>query len=411
MDQRKSLYWFNLGNAFVQKSTPDAEELAKGAFEKALSLSPEDGELLVNYGLLTRNRDMLRKGSKRSSRGRTALAQLLFEEGNLEQAVEEFAAAVSLNPESVELNFQQELARWHLWQKRHVGIVSEQEGEKEFTRVFAEVLGRRNNAWQRWGFLAKGSVAAAALGRKKWAEPLKTALKHELAGLKNVFASDKVKAIRAKEADPSWQAKFAVDCLQTWAAPAVVQSPATAGGTRSSTVGTAGALFPDQCAYTVVWATSWQRVLLRIEDGALDAVLGTGGGGSVGSQSSVTLDRRGGDLSSVETEKNDYRHITENFGVAVEGSGLGGACVYAWLLKRECVTVDVLCDAMGDAGDLFYCKRGGQGGGESEHGKNSTGDLVNGVGGGSFRATVDVIMRICCFVVIFCWRSTTVIST
>ena len=162
MDQRKSLYWFNLGNAFVQKSTPDAEELAKGAFEKALSLSPEDGELLVNYGLLTRNRDMLRKGSKRSSRGRTALAQLLFEEGNLEQAVEEFAAAVSLNPESVELNFQQELARWHLWQKRHVGIVSEQEGEKEFTRVFAEVLGRRNNAWQRWGFLAKGSVAAAA---------------------------------------------------------------------------------------------------------------------------------------------------------------------------------------------------------------------------------------------------------
>ncbi|CAD7968172.1 unnamed protein product [Amoebophrya sp. A25] len=174
--------------------------------------------------------------------------------------------------------------------------------------------------------------------------------------------AQKIDFIRGQESDPDWQAKFALDCVDRMGQATPKRNAnkdpkslsasrkladereldtiddedevasddqdgkaATASAPVPSATPSSFELFPSTCGYGVIWATSWQRVHMRLEDGVLG-------------------------------EETDYRHITENWGVVVVGAGNGGGCAFAWLRKRECLAVDTLCDVFKHSGDIFFCR-------------------------------------------------------
>jgi Tfp pilus assembly protein PilF len=87
---------FNLGNAWLKSNAENSHVAATSSFERALQLAPNDKEINLNMGILTRDKKFLKKaGNKKAAK--FLLAQVSEGEGDLRAALRYFAEAADLD--------------------------------------------------------------------------------------------------------------------------------------------------------------------------------------------------------------------------------------------------------------------------------------------------------------------------
>mmetsp|Transcript_4134 Transcript_4134/g.10086 ORF Transcript_4134/g.10086 Transcript_4134/m.10086 type:complete len:891 (+) Transcript_4134:401-3073(+) len=384
-------YWYNLGTCLL-KIGPQAQHQGVSSLERAHQLAPQDEGILANLGVATANKELLAK--TKSARGQQAYAQLLWQDGDFEEAVRAFETAKMFDVNDADIAFQLALARYQARGedavprecRGRVGISGgggtparsgpstsdsqddqADEGEVEASSAMTDSYceQQRRKEQGRWR-----KELAKALALRKSADTLtygdrvldasvltflirggspkqvRKMRRLESETLRPSVAQQ-VDRIREQESDPIWQARFATECVDRLGdTPSIsdeiiskkaassrnnrksaASSRARSSSTDRSSSGknSNSAIFPAACGYGLVWTTSWHRVHMRLEDGALG-------------------------------EAEEYRHITENWAVVVVGGANGGGCAFPWIRKRECLVVDVLCDVFRNSGDGFFCR-------------------------------------------------------
>ncbi|CAD7929643.1 unnamed protein product [Amoebophrya sp. A120] len=339
-------YWYNLGTCLLK--TGLAQHQAISSLEKAHQLAPEDELITVNLGIATQNLNLLQ--SSNTAKGQQVLGQLLWQQGNRADAVTAFQKAQKLEPSDPDIAFQCALVRYQtrrpsancgLEADEVVRTACEQQkrlDRNQWRKEFAQALSIRKSAdTLRYGDKILDASFLTFLIRGTSAKTVRRMRKQETDKVRPSVAQ-KIDKIREGESDPAWQARFAMECVDTlgqvWnedinkVAADVGEDDELdeqAGKTKRQSSAPSPELFPAACGYGIIWSTSWHRVHMRLEDGAAG-------------------------------EDSDYRHITENWSVVVVGGGRGGGCAYPWIRNRECLVVDVLCDLFKKSGEGFFCR-------------------------------------------------------